>query len=62
MAYSALRCATAAIEAAAQKSQPTGLAGSDDSADYREASRDEGVLDPEVDVDVWVREVQSQQK
>jgi hypothetical protein len=27
MAYSALRCTTAAIEAAAQKSQPRGLVG-----------------------------------
>jgi hypothetical protein len=27
MAYSALRCVTAAIEAAVQKSQPTALAG-----------------------------------
>ena len=63
MAYSALKWSTADMVAAAQKSQPRGLAGDNNSADDREAKRDEGVPVPEfVDVGVWMREVQGQEK
>ena len=63
MAYSALKCATAETKAAALKNQPRGLAGGNDSAEDREANREDCIFEPVVeDVSVWVREVQVQEQ
>jgi hypothetical protein len=53
MAYSTLRYATAMRQAAAQKSQPRGLARSKNSADDREANCLDRIFEPVV-VDVGV--------